>query len=248
VFQAPAADYPLEVLRVGIGWGSQFGGAPQSLEQAIHVYAGGLPDPGAPIFTLEGPVLNDGAINQFNLEPTPGTIAIDSGPFSVALEFLNQNAGNLFAPSVVSDGAGCHPGRNLIYAIPGGWLDGCSAGLSGDWVFFVVYRPCNLAGVDDEARILSTAPVYLLPPRPNPARGAVELEYVLANAGDAGLAVHDVSGRSVARLAAGHHPAGVHRARWDGTITGGGLAPAGTYFVNLITASGRSRRSVRITR
>src|SRR5262245_63721763 len=38
VFTAPAAHYPLEILRVGIAWGSQSGGAPSSLEQAIHIY------------------------------------------------------------------------------------------------------------------------------------------------------------------------------------------------------------------
>ena len=89
-----------EILKVGIGWGSQFGGAPQSLEQAIHIYQGGLPNPGAPIFTLPGPLLNDGFINEFDLELIPGNKVIPSGPFTVTLEFLNQNAGDIFAPSV----------------------------------------------------------------------------------------------------------------------------------------------------
>ena len=41
-----------------------------------------------------GPVLTDGVINEFDLEPLPGEIIIDSGPFTVTLEFLSQNAGD----------------------------------------------------------------------------------------------------------------------------------------------------------
>ena len=132
VFDLPAAEFPIEILRVGIGWGSQFGGTPQSLEQAIHIYAAGLPDPGAPIFTLPGPQLTDGVINQFDLAPIPGEIIINSGPFSVTLEFLNSNSGDIFAPSVVHDGNGCQAGKNVVFAIPGGWSDACLLGVTGD--------------------------------------------------------------------------------------------------------------------
>ncbi|UCH84435.1 MAG: hypothetical protein JSW50_01730, partial [Candidatus Latescibacterota bacterium] len=78
VFDAPAGDYPIKILRVDIGWGSQFGGQPQSLEQAIHVYGAGLPNPGVPIYTLNGPVLNDGFINSFDVSLLNWTIP--SGP------------------------------------------------------------------------------------------------------------------------------------------------------------------------
>ena len=147
VFNAPAAHYPIEILRVGIGWGSQFGGAPQSLEQAIHIYGTGLPNPGAPIFSLPGPTLTDGFVNVFDLEPLPGQIIVNAGPFSATLEFLNQNAGNVFAPSVVHDGNGCTPAQNLVLAQPGGWNDACLLGVTGDWVFNVVYRQVNCTPV-----------------------------------------------------------------------------------------------------
>jgi hypothetical protein len=52
VFTLPAAAYPIEILKVGIGWGSQFGGSGQTLGAAINIYAGGLPNPGSPIFSL----------------------------------------------------------------------------------------------------------------------------------------------------------------------------------------------------
>lgn len=140
VLNVPASDYPIEILKIAIGWGSQFGGNPAQLEQAIHLYAGGLPNPGAPQFSLVGPQLVDGVINVFDISAIPGNKIINAGPFSISLEFFNQNAGNIFAPSVVHDGNGCQPGRNLVLAIPGGWADACVLGVTGDWVMYVEYR------------------------------------------------------------------------------------------------------------
>jgi len=149
VFTAPAADYPIEILRVGIAWVSQFGGNPAQVESAIHIYGAGLPNPGTRIFSLPGPQLQDGFINVFNLEPIPGEIIVNSGSFTVTLEFANANAGNFFAPTVSYDNNGCQPGKNVVRAIPGGWRDACSLGVAGDWYFFVVYRPvsCGAVGV-----------------------------------------------------------------------------------------------------
>ena len=142
IFDVPASEYPIEILKVGIGWGSQFGGSPQVIEQAIKIYGAGLPNPGAPIFSLAGPQLTDGVINEFDLEPLPGEIMIAGGPFTVTLEFLNQNANDFFAPTVVHDGNGCQPAKNVVKAIPGGWNDACLLGVTGDWVFYVKYRSC----------------------------------------------------------------------------------------------------------
>ena len=146
VLDVPAAHYPIEILKVGIGWGSQFGGSPDTLEQSIHIYEGGLPDPGVPIFSLPGPVLTDGVINEFDLEPLPGEILVNSGPFTVTLEFFNQSAGDIFAPSVVHDGNGCQAGKNVVRVIPGGWSDACPLGVTGDWVFYVFYRKTDCGG------------------------------------------------------------------------------------------------------
>ena len=60
----------------------------------------------------------------------------------MTLEFLNQNAGDIFAPSVVHDGNGCQPGKNVVLAMPGGWNDACLLGVTGDWVFYVDYETC----------------------------------------------------------------------------------------------------------
>jgi len=248
VFTAPAGDYPLEVLRVGIAWGSQSGGTPPSLEQAIHVYAGGLPNPGSPVFTLEGPVLNDGAINQFDLEPLAGAIEIPSGSFTVALEFQTANAGNAFAPSVVHDGNGCQGGKNAVFAMPGGWNDACALGVSGDWVFFVVYRPCSATtGVEHEARVLASAP-YISPPRPNPSRASIDFEFVLTRAQHATLSIYDLGGRRVAKLADAAFTSGPHRVTWDGRAGDGSRPQSGVYFVELLTDDKRAQRRVVIVR
>ena len=146
IFDVPADHYPIEVLRVGVGWGSQLGGAPNTLESAIHVYEAGLPNPGARLASLSGPQLSDGFINEFDLEPLPGEVIVAGGPFTVTLEFLNANAGDIFAPSVVHDGNGCQPGANVVKATPGGWSDACSLGVTGDWVFHIVYRRTDCTG------------------------------------------------------------------------------------------------------
>jgi hypothetical protein len=158
VFTVPADQYPIEILWVGVGWGSAFGGTGQTLEEAIHIYAGGLPNPGSPIFSLVGPQLTDGAINEFNLEPIPGEIMIASGAFTVTLEFFNSNAGDFFAPSVVHDGNGCQSGKNVIFAIPGGWLNACAAGVNGDWVFYVKYRSLKVTGAANPVRTVFSEP------------------------------------------------------------------------------------------
>src|SRR5262245_20133792 len=86
VLDAPPGDYPIEILRVGIAWGSAAGGNVPSLEGAIHVFSRGLPDPGVPVFELQGPVLEDGFLNEFTFSPA---LRIASGPFTVSLQFAN---------------------------------------------------------------------------------------------------------------------------------------------------------------
>lgn len=157
VLTLPADVYPVEILKVGIAWGSQFGGTGSMVEEAIHIYAGGLPNPGAPIFSLVGPVMTDGVINEFNLEPIPGEIVIASGPFTVALEFYNPNAGNYFAPSILYDGA-CQSGKNVVYAIPGGWTNACALNVPGDWVMYVKYRSLKVTGQATPARTVFSNP------------------------------------------------------------------------------------------
>jgi len=248
VLQAPAEHYPIEILRVGIGWASQYGGTGQTMEQAIHIYAAGLPNPGSPIFTLEGPVLTDGYINEFDLEPLPGEITIDSGPFTVTLEFMNDNAGNIFAPSMVHDGNGCQAGKNVVYAIPGGWFDGCVLGITGDWVVHAIYRQVNCGAGVDEQIVVSGRSALLFKPEPNPFSTETRLEFVLAQTEQATLSIYDVRGHLVATVAEGQYGPGSHIATWSGRSSDGSPLASGIYFAEIRTGSARSVERVVLSR
>ena len=145
VLDVPAEDYPIEIIRIGVAWGSVLGDTPNTIQSALHIYENGLPNPGARLASLEGPAFIDGFVNEFNLEERGG-VRIESGPFTVTMEFMDTNAEMLTAASMVHDGDGCQPGKNVVKAIPGGWSDACALGLSGDWVMHVVYRSANCDG------------------------------------------------------------------------------------------------------
>jgi len=247
VLQAPAEHYPIEILRVGIGWGSVYGGNPQSLESAIRIYAGGLPNPGTAIFTLEGPMLTDGAINEFNLDPLPGEIVINSGPFTVALQFLNANAGNPYASSVVHDGNGCQPGKNVVYAVPGGWLDACALGVSGDWVIEAVYRRVN-CGAGVEEYVTSNVAPLLRSPEPNPFSLGTRLEFELAAHLGVNLSIYDTQGRLVSTLADGVYGPGSHVFTWQGDASDGNPVASGIYFAVLKSGESRTTRRLVLAR
>ncbi len=249
VVDAPAGHYPIEILKVGIGWGSQFGGAPQSLEQEIRIYPAGLPSPGAPLATLPGPLLNDGFVNEFDLEAQLGAPEVASGPFTVTLQFLNQNAGDIFAPSVVHDGNGCQGGgKNVIKAIPGGWLDACVAGVTGDWVFYVIYRQKNCTLGTPDVHVAGLARPLLLVPSPNPFRGRTVVSFVLPESDHVDVSVFDTSGRRVGRLGEGTYGVGAHELAWDGRLDSGEQAPAGLYYIRLRTSTHQETRKVFLER
>ena len=88
--------------------------------------------------------------------------------------------------------------------------------------------------------------VMLRAPQPNPSSAATRLDFDLASATQAELAVFDAAGRRVATLVDGELTAGPHAATWDGRTAGGDRVAAGLYFARLITPQGAvSRRIVR---
>lgn len=246
VLQAPAQDYPLKILQVGIAWGSYFNGNPAQVERSIRLYEGGLPNPGVHIFELLGPQMTDGFINVFNIDPLPGNKTIDSGPFTIAIEFFNQSSGNFYASSVVHDANGCQPGKNVVYALPGGWADACVLGVTGDWVMYAVYETVTATGVEE--RMVASAPAFLAPASPNPFGGVTEAEVFLAEAGRASVAVYDVRGRRVARILDTTLSAGTHRVSWDGRDQNGEALSSGVYFMRLQAAGHTQVRKLALTR
>jgi hypothetical protein len=188
-------------------------------------------------------VLTDGFVNEYDLEPLPGQIVVSSAPFTVTLEFLNQNNNNIFAPSVVHDGNGCQGGKNVVKAIPGGWFNACALGVTGDWVFYAIYRPMN-CGTGAEKILVSSGTTALVGAQPNPFRGATTLSFALERPGPVQLSVHDVQGRLVAVLASRDFAAGLHSLDWDGRWSDGSAAASGTYFVTMEAGAERSTRKV----
>jgi len=237
VFPVPADHFPIEVLRIGIGWGSLFGGNPPQVEEALHVYNGQLPDPGPPVFSMPGPNMTDGVINEFNLEVL-GNVIIDAAPVAATLEIAWPNANNIYAPTLVHDGNGCQSGMNLIKAIPGGWMDACSAGVTGDWVFHLVYRQVNcVSGVDDGEYTVTNVPVK---PRlndcyPNPFNPQTLISFDMPATGYARLEIYSLAGKKVATLVAGEVGAGRHEEVWYGRDDAGRPVPSGVYFYRLQT-------------
>jgi hypothetical protein len=248
VFAVPSEQFPIEVLRIGVGWGSLFGGNPAQIEQALHVYQGQLPNPGAPVFSLLGPQLTDGVINEFNLELLGTPVVVESAPVAVTLEFYYSNANIVTSPTVVHDGNGCQAGVNLVKAVPGGWLDACQLGVSGDWVFHLVYRQVNcLTGVDDrEHTVTSGLPApRLLPCYPNPFNPQTTIVFELPQDGRVAVTVHALSGEKVATLVDGERSAGRHEVVWSGRDADGRPVPSGVYLYRLVARDHReSRRMV----
>jgi C1A family cysteine protease len=69
---------------------------------------------------------------------------------------------------------------------------------------------------------------------PNPFRPNVHLRLSIPDpGGDAGVRVHDASGRLVRALELGTLPGGIHRTSWNGNDANGRRLPAGIYFLRV---------------
>ena len=119
------------IVGIQIAWQGTEPGQLPSLEQAIHIYQGdSFPEPGTELETLVGPVMTPGFINEFRyLDDTknfPLSVPVTDGQqFYLTLEFANPTDVGNGGPSVMRDLDGCLAGRNVLYAIPGGWLNFC---------------------------------------------------------------------------------------------------------------------------
>jgi len=148
VFNPDPSLFPMQVTRVQIFWRSFFGGQPDTLGRAIKFYQGGSPaPPPVQVFSLDGPVLTDGFLNEFDV--TPFNINFSSGPFAIGFQF--DTSPTIFDPSLVTDTDGCQNGKNLLFAVPGGWSNGCSLGISGDFVIRC-FVETGAIGPDTECR------------------------------------------------------------------------------------------------
>ena len=133
------------VVAAQIFWASGSGGAEPAIEDTLIVYrAGDFPDPGANEAQIDGPVLNDGFLNEFRYLDEGNTIPLDVAvvqgeTFVVSLSFLEATPS--VGPSVVRDTDGITPFGNALYGDIGfgdQWYDAAFVGITGDWVIRAV--------------------------------------------------------------------------------------------------------------
>jgi hypothetical protein len=86
-----------------------------------------------------------------------------------------------------------------------------------------------LTAVDDAPPGMSLA----LRIAPNPSTGPATVEFTLPRLATATIALYDIAGRRVRRLAGGDYPAGTQRLAWDGLDDRGRAVPAGNYRVRI---------------
>ena len=96
--------------------------------------------------------------------------------------------------------------------------------------------------VSNEKEMLPTY-FTLDPAYPNPFDAHVTISYSLARPEPVRLALYDALGRLVQSFDEGFQPAGIHEVRIDGADL-----PAGTYFYEMQTATGRTSRAIIKTR
>lgn len=132
-----------DIVAVQVFWRSLFGGAPDTLGNAILVsQAGAFPVPGTLLANLSGPLMQDGFLNEFRFldedQTVPLLVPVTQGQvFVVSFQFLDPPGAS--GPSVVTDVSGCQAGKNGIFAIPpSAWFNACSLGVSGDFVIRAV--------------------------------------------------------------------------------------------------------------
>ncbi|MFH1416926.1 MAG: hypothetical protein ABII12_01380 [Planctomycetota bacterium] len=131
------------IVALQVGWASVSGLTGFSFERNIWVYAdaGTFPMPGSVLAQLEGPVLNDGAINEYRYyddnQTVPINIPVTAGQkFYVALEFDNWSYPGSGDACVFHDIDTCEAGKNVLYS--GGWWNICLLGWSGNTVIRAV--------------------------------------------------------------------------------------------------------------
>ena len=89
--------------------------------------------------------------------------------------------------------------------------------------------------------------IRLIPARPNPTSGVVQVDFTLPRRAAVDAAVYDVSGRLVRQLLGSELGAGRHALEWDGLDDDGTRAENGVYFVSVrIDGAHSARRVVRL--
>jgi hypothetical protein len=109
-------------------------------------------------------------------------------------------------------------------------------GGGGSLVFFndlwALVWGSSIVSVPSDADVLPRR-IELAPPRPNPSGGQVTLDFIVSQAVDVSLAIHDVTGRLVRKFVDGPVAPGRHSILWDCRDSGGRRVSPGVYLVRL---------------
>ena len=129
--------FPIKIKAVQIYWASSLSNGTESLQDAINIYTGNF----NLIANLEGPVLTDGVLNVFDLDPL--NIVINSPTqLTVGLQFFDGPNGDGLKPTLATDGSGgCQSGLNWVFVSGTTWLNLCAFGVNGDLVIRTVIDP-----------------------------------------------------------------------------------------------------------
>jgi flagellar hook assembly protein FlgD len=100
---------------------------------------------------------------------------------------------------------------------------------------------CGLTVTDVDVTIV---PESELRARPNPFRTGTSIQFTMPAQGRAELAVYDVRGRVVRSLWSGVLSEGPRTLAWDGRTSAARPAPAGVYWIRLVTEKGVASRGV----
>lgn len=179
------------IVAVQVSWFAT-GAAPDSLEQSIRISsAGTFPNPGSTLFTIAGPLMVAGGINEFRDDgmSNPVSVPVTMGQ-TVVVDLQYANSTNIASgqPSIVRDMDGCQAGRNAIFATPpGAWFNACSLGITGDLVIRMVVD-CIPPAPD----VTFDTTSLMFGDTPTDGTGST-LEILVTNDGNASLTVNDPS-------------------------------------------------------
>jgi hypothetical protein len=129
--------FPIQIKKVQIYWQSGLSNGTQSLQDAINIYTGNF----NLIANLEGPVLTDGSLNEFDLSAL--NIVINSPTtLTVGLQFFDAPNGDGLKPTLATDDNGCQSGLSVVFTPgPDIWFNLCAFGVSGDLVIRTIIDP-----------------------------------------------------------------------------------------------------------
>lgn len=130
------ALFPVKIKKVQIYWASALANGTQSLQDSVLIYTGNF----NLLANLEGPVMIDGGLNEFDLEPLNIIIANPTA-ITVGLQFFDGPNGNVLMGTMATDDNGCQSGLNHVFVSGTTWFNLCNFGVAGDLVIRTIIDP-----------------------------------------------------------------------------------------------------------